>query len=130
MYIFCRRWTSCPSEWMGRSCHRRDRRNLGEGENFFFCRQVILVKNCLHCQPAPCQPVPWENQWLWVHQLTHQSHPRIPLLVLLAYLVELTIVALIEDMKRASRAQAAAAIAQESAWNDIAAYYRSITNNK
>ena len=32
-----------------------------------------------------------------------------------------SIAALIEDMKRAARAQAAAAIAQESAWNDIAA---------
>ena len=32
LYIFSRWWTSCPREWMGRSCHRRDRRNLGEGE--------------------------------------------------------------------------------------------------
>ena len=40
------------------------------------------------------------------------------------------IAALIEDMKRAARAQATAAIAQESAWNDIAVCYISITNNK
>ena len=38
--------------------------------------------------------------------------------------------ALIEEMKRAAKAQAAAAAAQESAWRDIAAYYRSITNTK
>ena len=39
-----------------------------------------------------------------------------------------SIAALIEDMKRAAAAQAAAAIAQDSAWNDIAVYYISITN--
>ena len=41
-----------------------------------------------------------------------------------------SIESLIEEMKRAARAQAAAAAAQESAWKDIAAYYRSKTNNK
>ena len=41
-----------------------------------------------------------------------------------------SIAALIEEMKRAARAQAAAAAAQDRAWKDIAAYYRSISNNK
>ena len=40
---------------MGRSCHRRDGRNLGEGEIFFFCRQVILVKE-LPSLPASTMP--------------------------------------------------------------------------
>ena len=35
-----------------------------------------------------------------------------------------SIESLIEEMKRAARAQAAAAAAQESAWKDIAAYYK------
>lgn len=38
------------------------------------------------------------------------------------------VASLIEEKKRAARAQAAASAAQESAWKDIGAYYRSRIN--
>ena len=102
-------------------------------EKIFFCRQVILVEE-LPSLPASTMPAGSLGEPMAVGPPIILSVTSQDAFAGFAGIFSgadpQSMAALIEDMKRASRAQAAAAIAQESAWNDIAAYYRSITNNK